>query len=224
MELAKAAKILNKLLAEKQPKTFSSSWILLHAPQIYRYARLNLRTEDNRIDWDKLTPKLNRKFQRRWIRYRRKKVKSYKNQHEVNLILNKHKDKLYILIVPVTKADYRLRERILISLVRISQKGNVLAQQELAKWLMFILEDWIDRYYYIRIWKGYTDLIQERIQSCVRCYKYTGSFIGYLYKTLEYSGRGICFLQKYSFDDLVLDGSKRRIDYFVQEVHQNSDS
>ncbi len=217
MNLAKATKILNKLLKEKQPKIFSSSWILSHAPQVYQYVRLNLRTDDDRIDWDKITPGLNRKFQKRWVRYRRKKVRLYENPSEVDLILNKHKAKLYVIIVPVTKADYRLRERILIALVRISQKGNILAQQELAKWLMFIIEDWIERYYYIHRWKGYTDLIQERIQNCIRCYKYTGSFIGYLYKTLEYSGRGICFLQKFSFDDFVLDGSKRRIDYFVTQ-------
>jgi len=215
MNFREAVRILNKLLKTKQPKTFSSSWILINAPGVYNYVRLNFRTENNDINWDKLTRSLNRKFLKRWNRYRRKPVKLYENQEEINRILNKHKKKLYVFISPMTDADKRLREYIIIAFVRIAQKGNILAQHELAKWLTFIIDDWIERYYYLRRWKGYSDLIQERIQSCIRCYRYTGSFMGYLYKTFEYSGRGICFLQKFSFDDPVFDGDERRIDYFV---------
>ena len=39
--------------------------------------------------------------------------------------------------------------------------------------------------------KGYDDMIQERIEGCIRRYRYSGSFIGYLFKTLEYAGRGL---------------------------------
>jgi len=57
----------------------------------------------------------------------------------------------------------------------------------------------------------------SKIRGCIRCYRYTGSFLGYLYKTLEYSGRGIVPVQKFSLDDQVLDGARTRIDYVVIE-------
>ena len=217
MNFRKAVTNLDNILKTKQPQIFNSSWILINAPRVYHYVRLNHRTENDDIDWDKLTRRLNRKFQKRWIRYCQKKVRLYKDQKEIDLILNKHKNRLYVFIAPMTNIDHRLRDRIIIALVRIAQKGNVLAQRELAKWLTFIIEDWIDRYYHLRRWKGYTDLIQERIQSCIRRYRYTGSFLGYLYKTLEYSGRGICFLQKFSLDDPIFEGNERRIDYFIYD-------
>ena len=92
-------KILNKSLREKQPKEFSCSWILKNEPGVYRRLRKNVRTENNDIDWDRVTSKLTRKFQKRWARYKRKTVKEYQNQTEVDLILSKYKDKLYTLIV-----------------------------------------------------------------------------------------------------------------------------
>jgi len=217
MNFGAAVKTLNKILKEKQPQIFSSPWILMHAPKVYSYFRVNCRTENDDIDWDQMTQGLSRKFQKRWVRYRRKNLRRYESQIEVNLIINKYKEKLYIFITPLDDADKRLREKIIITLVRIAQKGNELAEQEIIKWLMFIVDEWIDRCYDFRQWRGYTDLIKERISGCIRCYRYTGTFLGYLYKTFEYSGRGICFLQKYSFDDPVLDGAKTRMDYYISE-------
>ncbi len=69
----------------------------------------------------------------------------------------------------------------------------------------------------LKKWRGYTDDVEDKIKGCIRCYRYTGSFLGYLYKTLEYSGRGIVSVQKYSLDDPVLDGKRTRIDYIVVE-------
>ncbi|MFA6194685.1 MAG: hypothetical protein WC719_03005 [Patescibacteria group bacterium] len=215
MSLRKVAITLCKLLKEKQPQTFSSPWILKHAPGVYNYVRLNCRTENNDIDWDKLTRRLSRRFQKRWVRYRHKITKQYENQVEVDLILNKYKNKLYTFITPLDDLDRKTRENIIIALVRISQKGNTLAQQEAIRWLLFVVDNWIEYCYDLKRWLGYTDLIRERIAGCIRCYRYTGTFIGYLYKTLEYSGRGICYLQKYSFDEPVLDGGKTKIDYFI---------
>jgi len=86
MTFTKAVRILNKILKTKNPKTFSSSWILKNVQPVYHYIRLNYRTENSDIDWDILTHSLNRKFQKRWVRYRLKKVKLYENKEEVDLI------------------------------------------------------------------------------------------------------------------------------------------
>jgi len=208
---------LNKTIREKQPQKISSSWIVQHAPRAYRYIHKNIRTETDEIDWDRVTSLLEIGFQKRWVRYRRKVVKPYENRHEVDLVLTKHKDKLYTFITALDKDDFTSRDRILVKLVRLSQKGNILAQQELVGLLTYTVDDWIDRYYYLKKWRGYTDDVEDKIKGCIRCYRYTGSFLGYLYKTLEYSGRGIVPIQKYSLDDPVLDGAKTKIDYVIVE-------
>jgi hypothetical protein len=99
--------------------------------------------------------------------------------------------------------------------VRVAQRGNILAQKEAVKWVTYIVDDWIEKYWQICRWKGYTDEIEEKIEGCVRRYRYTGSFIGYLFKTLEYSARGKP--PQYSLDDSVLDGAKTRIDFIIED-------
>ncbi len=217
MNFRLAIGILKQELKNKQPKTFSSTWLIKEVPSVYRYLWKNIRTENGDIDWDRVTGKLDRKFQKCWVRYRIKSVKEYENQSEVDLILSKYKDKLYTLIISANFKDDIKRERIIISLVRISQKGNVLAQRELVFWLMFMVEEWIEKRWQIRKWKGYTDDVEDKIKGCIRCYKYTGTFLGYLYKTLEFSGRGVRSMFKYSLDDTVFDGEESKINYVIHD-------
>ncbi len=217
MNFRLAIKILKKELKDKQPKTFSSTWLIKETPSVYRYVWKNIKNENGDIDWDRVTCKLDRKFQKRWVRYRRKSVKEYENQTEVDLILSRYKDKLYTLMISTNYKDDHNRERIIISLVRISQKGNVLAQRELVTWLMFVVEEWIERRWQIRKWKGYTDCVEDKIKGCIRCYKYTGTFLGYLFRTLEYSARGLRPMIKYSLDDTVFDGEESKINYLIHD-------
>lgn len=185
-----AIKTLTEKLKQENPKTFSCSWILKNSPSVYHYIRLNFKTENNDIDWDVLTQSLPKTFQKRWVRYRRKSVRQYEKQSEVEIILKKHKDKLYTFITQADESDKRIQHKILISLVRIGQKGNICAQEELIKWVTYITDDWIDRYPKMYRWKGYEDEISDKIKNCIRLYRYTGTFLGYLYKTLEYSALG----------------------------------
>lgn len=206
---------LNQLLEDKQPKTFSCSWIVTHAPHIYQYIWKHLKTENGDVDWDTVTSALDRTFQRRFVRYRQKQVRLYERQSEVDLILSKNKERLYALIAPLNEHDKVIQHRLLISFVRIGQKGNICAQEELIKWVTFITDDWIDRYPQMLRWKGYEDEIGDKIKHCIRCYRYTGSFLGYLFKTLEYSARGkppLC-----SLDDAVLGGAKTLAEYVSTE-------
>ena len=146
MKVEYALKTLNQLLEEKQPRTFSSSLIVTNAPNIYYCIWKNIKTENGDIDWDQVTSELDRTFQRRFVRYRQKQVKPYERPSEVETILTKNKDRLYALFAPMNERDKSIQHRILISLVRIGQKGNICAQEELVKWVTFITDDWVDRY------------------------------------------------------------------------------
>ena len=214
MDFRSAIKILNTSLKEQPPKEFSCSWILKNNPSVYRYICKNVRTENNTIDWDRITGHLNKYLQRRWIRYRRKSAKPYESQNEVGLILNKYKSKLYTFMTPIDKKDKHIRDYIIVAFVRISQKGNILAKKELIGWIRYIVDDWIDKYPQIWRWRGYSDPIEEKIEGCILRYRYTGSFLGYLFKTLEYSSKGLRPLC--SLDDPILGGAKTRIDYVIQ--------
>ena len=67
MDFEQVIQNLNIALQEKQPDLFSSSWILYHTPEVYRHVRKYIKTPLGDIDWDKVTYKLDREFQRRWV-------------------------------------------------------------------------------------------------------------------------------------------------------------
>jgi hypothetical protein len=213
MEFGIAIKNLNQLLKEKKPVKFDSSWIETNATQIHAYICKNIRTENNDVDWDKVTSFLDRPFQRRWMWPNQKNRENYNCRLEVEAILNKQKDKLYAIIAPLNDDDKLIQHWLIINLVRIGQRGNLSAQEEIIKWLTFIVYDWIDIYPQIRRWKGHSDEIEDRIKGCIRCYRYTGSFLNYLFRTLEYSARGkppLC-----SLDEPSRYGKKTRIDFLI---------
>jgi hypothetical protein len=217
MDFDSAVKTINGLLIKKQPHTFNRSWIRGYAPQIYRFIQKNIRREIVGIDWDKVIRALDRKFQRRWITSRRNGTKPYRSKAEVNIILRKYDGKLYTFLAPADKDDKSIRDIISIALVRIAQKGNISARQEVIKLVRFTIDEWIERCPKISRWKGYEYLIQKRIEGCVRCYRYSGSFIGYLFKTLEYAGRGLRPMVAYSLDDSLYPGQKKRSDTIAKD-------
>lgn len=218
MDFEKAIRIINRFLRKENPKTFSSSWIFTRSPGAYHYIRTSFRTENDHIDWDRITSALDPKYVKRWIRYKRRPAKPYENQIEVDVILTKYKDKLYTFVALINNDDKEIRNQLIIALVRIAQKGNILAQRELTKWLKYVVDDWVDKYYPLFKWKGYTDDIEDKIHGCIRCYKYTGSFLGYLFKTLEYSGRGMRPLQAWSLDKTIGDDGATMIDFIAQDT------
>jgi hypothetical protein len=206
-----AVKTINKLLMKNQPNTFNSSWIRGYAPHIYRFFQKNIRREIGGIDWDRITRALDRKIQRRWIMSRRNGTKQYRSEAEVKTILSKYDSKLYTFLTPADKDNNSIRDIISIALVRLAQKGNIIAKREIIKLVRFTIDEWIEYFPKISRWKGYEDLIKKRIEGCIRCYRYSGSFIGYLYKTLEYAGRGLKPIIAYSLDDPIYSGHKKEL-------------
>jgi len=216
MDFDYAVKTINTILIRKQPQTFNSSWIRRFAPHIYRFFQKNIRREIGGIDWDRITRALDRKFQRQWITFRRNGTKLYRSKTEVKIILRKYNGKLYTFLTPDDKDNNSIRDIVSIELVRNAQKGNVTARQEIIKLLRFTIDEWIEHNPRISRWKGYEYLLQKSIEGCIRCYRYSGSFMGYLFKTLEYAGRGLRPIVVHSLEDSPYPGGRKRIDRISQ--------
>ena len=155
-------------------------------------------------------------IQKQWITARRNGTKLYRSKVEIKIILRKYDGKLYTFLTPDDKDNNSIRDIISIALVRIAQKGNVTAKQEIIKLVRLTIDEWIENCPKISRWKGYEYLIQKRIEGCVRCYRYSGSFMGYLFKTLEYAGRGLRPITEYSLDEPLYSWQKKRIDTIAQ--------
>jgi len=144
MDFDSAVEIINNLLKEKRPDTFNSSWIRKHAPNEYRFIQKNVRAEIGGIDWDRVTRALDQKFHRKWKPACRNKSIRYSNKEEVRLILDKYRAKLYVFVTPADKNDEHVRDIICIALVRLAQKGNVLARGKIVKMVRFTIDEWIE--------------------------------------------------------------------------------
>jgi hypothetical protein len=166
------------------------------------------------VDWDCVTRSLEWQFQRRWTPSRRIRqvCDPYQNPGEVKVVLEKHWTKLYTFISPQDRADRRISDIMSIKLVRLAQGGNESAKQELIRLLGYTIDNWIDRYWFLSRWRGCEAEIQIQVERCIRRYRYSGSFLRYLFRTLEYAGRGIPPFLAYSLDEPIYDGSVSRID------------
>ena len=201
MDFESAITIMNNLLIKKQPLTFNRAWVRINAPCVYRFVQKKIRTESGGIDWDRITRALNPRYQNKWIGSLRKKAKPYQDSSEVDNILHQYCDKLYTFVSLQNKEDEHIRDVISIALVRSAQRGNIIAKREMMKLMSFTIEDWIERNSNLYSWRGYEPLIQIRIECCIRRYRYSGSFMRYVFKTLEYAARGLKPLIAYSLDD-----------------------
>jgi len=202
MTLKECAKILNRILRQKKTTRFTGTWVFTHAPKVYSYIQKNIRTENDHIDWDRVTGVLDRRLQKHWAGKQRKPKRLYSDQEEVDCILKKYHDKLYTFFGVLDEKDRVTRNTIAIRFVRIAQQGNVLAKEEALKFIKFTIDDWIEKYYPLRMWRSHTTVLEEQLTACIYRYRFTGSFFGYVYKTLEYAGRGMYTIR--SLDENVL--------------------
>jgi hypothetical protein len=220
--LQRAATALNKLLLQSSPKTFSSAWILKRAPGCYSFIRKHIRSEVGGIDWDTITYALEPKYQRLWAPRRKRKSKPYRDREEISRILNKYRTKLYVFVAPADTMDLQIRDKVAVALVRTAQAGNLLAKVELVGLLRYTIEGWIASYSYMSRWRGHDDEIRERLEGCIRRYRYTGSFSRYVFRTLEYAGRGISPLYACSLDDPIATGAREhKIDNVIRDPETN---
>ncbi len=203
MDFPAAVEVTNRLLRTAQPPAFNRSWIHKNAPRVYRYLQRNVRTEAGGIDWDRFTRALLPQYQRQWTGSLRRKAIPYQDQAEVDTVLRKYGSMLYTFIASQGREDEQVRDVISIALVRIAQKGNIAAKQEISGLMGFTIDTWIERNPTLSPWRGYEELIRTRLECCIRRYRYSGSFMRYVFKTLEYSARGMRPLIAYSLDESV---------------------
>lgn len=126
---------------------------------------------------------------------------------EVQLVLEKYRSKLYVFLAPQNAADRNFRDVISIALVRLAQYGNRSAKQEVLKLVGFTVDDWTDGYRFLSRWQGHKAELRVILERCIRRYRYTGSFLTYVFRTLTCAGRGIRPIRAYSLDELTFGGS-----------------
>jgi len=129
--------------------------------------------------------------------------------------MGKYLDKRYVFFSRA-REDNEMQNLISVALVRLSQKGNTDAQKELMEYLRFMAEDWIDFYPRLWRWKWYSHELSQKIEGCIHRYRYTGTFIGYVYKTLEYSA--MILPRPQLLDDTKLNGDVRKVDSVIHDL------
>ena len=216
MDLATAIQTLNAALAINKPKTLNPAWMRKHVHSVYRFIKRHVRTVDGRIDWDTVTRGLDREFQRRFIK-QTLTLPEYENRAAVDALLVKYRDKLYVFLAPMNDEDKAMRDTIIISLVRMAQSSNLAAHNEVRVRIQDTLDSWIEEDRRLARWRGYEELLPEQVDACIRRYRYSGLFIGYLYRTLELAGQGLRPLEVYSLDENLPSGKKRKIEDVVQD-------
>lgn len=212
MNFEKAIRNINRSLNKKQPKSFNENWIKYRCNVSYRFIINNITNEFNEPDWDLITTNLDRQLQKLWLKgLKKKQLDKYSDESEVVLALTSYQEKLYTFVSQINQEDKKICDRISISLVRLAQKGNLFAAQKLKQLIPFLINQWIEGYKLNR-WRGYDDLIDHCVDDCVRRYRYSGSFIGYLNKTMEYAGRPLKSIEAFSLDKKLQITDKAIID------------
>lgn len=153
MTLEDAIHTLQTALRKEQPSSLSSMWVYSRVPRVYFYIWRNVRTELGDVDWDLVTSKLEKPYQRLWHPQRRRRNAPYCDAYEVQAALGEHRDKRYVFLHAPTEAEWRERDWIAAILARLSQKGNVSAQDELLELLHFMVDSWMERRPDLRKWR-----------------------------------------------------------------------
>ncbi|KKR21660.1 MAG: hypothetical protein UT48_C0005G0033 [Parcubacteria group bacterium GW2011_GWE2_39_37] len=213
-----AIKNLNRSLSKKNPSTFNHAWVKNSVRKSYNFITENVKTELGETDWDKIVSRLDNQHQKLWLRgFKVKKIiKQYEDIVEVDAILDKYQANLYTFLVQTSKEEKKICDQISIRLVRTAQKGNLLAKKKAIDFIKQLVEQWIESRN-LKHWRGYNDRIEENIDRCIRRYRYSGSFIVYLYRTLECAGRGLRSLEAFSLDDYSPITERRRSENLVYD-------
>jgi len=219
MNLEKTIKNINRSLNKKQPTSFNSVWIKYRCKVSYQFIIENIRNELGEPDWDEVVRHLDHNNQKLWFKgvKVKNKIEPYEDKIELEKILSKYKDKLYTFLSQADKSDKQVCDLICIRLVRTAQKGNLLAREKAVIFLNYLIDQWMENDINICPFRGYSELIQENIDRCIRRYRYTGSFISYLHRTFEYAGRGIKPLVAFSLDENSLITEKSKIESVVKD-------
>lgn len=218
MNLEKAVCNINRAINKRNPETFNNQWIKYRCRISHQYIVDNILTEFSEPDWDLVVSKLERCNQKIWMKGVKRAINEpYKDLFELDIILKKYQDKLYTFLAQQGREDRCICDIISIKLVRLSQRGNILAEDKAIILFSYLINQWLEYDKSLSNWKGYDELIVKLIKACIRRFRYTGSFLGYLYRTMEYSGRGLFPLEKFSLDDFSIVTGRRLLETFIKD-------
>jgi hypothetical protein len=207
---------INFHILKKNPPVINEGWIKKNSPMSYAFIT------ENSIDWDTVTLHIERSYQARWNKTSKRKryayLVRYEDKDELNTLLSTHKDKLYTFVSKLSKDDELICDRISILLVRLAQKGNTLAVTELKNLYIFMLNKWIEESKSLRRWRGYESEMFDLLEGCIFRYRYSGTFIGFLYRTLQLSALALEPLEAFSLDDISVVTGKSRVETLVVEA------
>ena len=219
MDFDEAIQRLTRALKKGNPIRFNRYWVSLHAPKVYRFVTKNIKTALGRTDWDRVILKLDRSLQVRWFDEPIVNLLPYSDPRVVERLIMKYGGRHYVSFIYVNgeEEDNDVRNHISVTLVRLARRGNVAAEEELMNFLSLITGDWIYRDPQLWQWQRYPELLREKCKYCIYHYRYTGTFLGYLLKTLEYSALRLprpLFLDKEKFER----GSERKVEDVTQDA------
>lgn len=218
MNINQVVKNINRYLNKKQPEKFDPQWIKNRCRVSYEFIVKNIKTEFDEPDWDLVVSRLERHNQKLWTRrVKRVDVDLYKDKEELNIILDCYKNKLYTFLGQIDNDDRIVCDWISIRFVRLSQQGNWLARNKVIGLLENLVDQWIEFDKSLYSWRGYNELKTEHIEACIRRFRYAGSFLGYLHRTLQYAGLGLVPLEKFSLDDYSVVTGKKIIETFIKK-------
>jgi hypothetical protein len=226
VKFSEAIHLIATCLEEEHPPFLNPMWIARHCPKAYRFISKAVRTELDQIDWDKVTAALPRRFQQSWchsfdMRRLRTPPRPYRNQAELNLILTPYQDKTYTFLTSLSEDDNAVRETIAIRLVRLAQNGNSQAKELILALLNDLVDQWIEYHPRFSRWKCDRELLQRTIVRCIHRYRYTGSFVRYLFRSLEYGNRRLRTVEILSLDEVSPFTGKKRLDMVVRDSATN---
>lgn len=81
-----------------------------------------------------------------------------------------------------------MRDSIIITLVRIAQKGNIVAKEEIIKLVRFTVDDLIEGHPRISSWNGYESLIQSVLRAIYAAIAIQDRFLGTYTRHLNMQG------------------------------------
>ncbi len=201
---------INFHILKKNPPVINENWIKKNSPVSYAFIT------ENSIDWDTVTLHIERSYQARWNKTSKRKRYAnlilYEDKNELDILLTTYRDKMYTFVSKLSKDDELVCDRISILLVRLAQKGNILAVRELKSLYIFMLNKWLEESKPLRRWRGYENEMVDLLEGCIFRYRYSGTFIGFLYRTLQLSALALEPLEAFSLDDISQVTGKSRIE------------
>ena len=145
MNLERAICYINRSINKKKPETFNSQWIKYRCKISYQFIVDNVKTEFDETDWDLVISRLDRWNQKLLMKGIKRAINEpYKDQLELDIILEKYKDKLYTFLAQQNKEDKDICDLIGIKLVRLSQKGNILAGDKAVALCSYMVNEWLE--------------------------------------------------------------------------------